>query len=252
MHVPGPRGVAGRPRLGLPARRRDVIRGAGDGQPRDRPGCEGPRAAGGTARRIADLDVAHLPGRRAAGLGMDIDIARHSHRALPDRGGPAAGEAGEQITQLIRGALLLLAVQALQQELEHGLPRRLLPGPHPLHLTRPGRLQRRRGPVQALQRDLLPPGVPPAKPLRDPGPEPGPGIRARSLHHRRAPRRRQRRQRLRQHPATPSVRFVTGDRTVPADSRPVLAAPWSEGCTLVISASVPSAPAVGWTRRSRP
>ena len=62
-----------------------------------------------------------------------------------------------------------------------------LPGLHPLHLTRPGRLQRRRGPVQALQRDLLPPGVPPGKPLRDPAPEPGPGILARSLHHRGAP-----------------------------------------------------------------
>ena len=39
MHGPGPRADAGRPGLGLPAWRRDVICGAGDGQPRDRPGC---------------------------------------------------------------------------------------------------------------------------------------------------------------------------------------------------------------------
>ena len=63
---------------------------------------------------MTDLDIAHPPGRRTSSLGVDVDVASDGHGFLPDRGGLAASEIAKQIAQIVRGSLLLLAVEALQ------------------------------------------------------------------------------------------------------------------------------------------
>jgi hypothetical protein len=173
---------------------------------------------------VADLDVTHLPGRRATSLGVYRDIASDGYCALSDCGDPDTGEVSKQTAKLIRCSLLVLAFQALQRSLKSGLPGRFLPDSHPLHLIWSGRLQSGRSTIESLKRDLLQTGVPSGEPLRDPPPEPGPGIGAGSLHHRRSPSSRQRSQRLCQQVTTPLPNgFVICDGTALRSFLPVLA-----------------------------
>jgi hypothetical protein len=81
--------------------------------------------------RKADLGIAHLPGRSTARLGTNIYITSHGHRARPDRFGVATGDVGEHITQLVRGPLLLLTDQTLQQKLDSTTGDRTVPPDSP-------------------------------------------------------------------------------------------------------------------------
>jgi hypothetical protein len=67
---------------------------------------------------VADLDVAHLPGRRTSGLGVDVDVAGDRHGFLPDRAGPAAG---------------VLGLAHLLHQGRHGLGEHLVPAGGRLH-----------------------------------------------------------------------------------------------------------------------